>query len=82
MNKLICRILVTFAVLIKPSINRSHRLKRFVFSFSKFIIIFLFFKQLEIIAQKYDFKLTDAIETIPEEAMKMILNGGDSGSNK
>lgn len=35
------------------------------------------FKQLEIIAQKYDFKLTDAIETIPEEAMKMILNGGN-----
>src|SRR5690606_30543852 len=31
------------------------------------------FKQLEIIAQKYDFKITDAIETIPQEAMDMIL---------
>lgn len=35
------------------------------------------FKQLEIIAQKFDFKLTDAIETIPQEAMDMILNGGN-----
>ncbi|NHN24619.1 excinuclease ABC subunit UvrA [Flavobacterium jejuense] len=35
------------------------------------------FKQLEIIAQKYDFKLTDPIETIPEDAMKMILHGGN-----
>lgn len=35
------------------------------------------FKQLEIIAQKFDFKLTDAIETIPQEAMEMILNGGN-----
>ena len=35
------------------------------------------FKQLEIIAQKYDFKLTDAIETIPDEAMQMILHGGN-----
>ena len=35
------------------------------------------FKQLEIIAQKYDFKLSDPIETIPQEAMKMILNGGN-----
>ncbi len=34
------------------------------------------FKQLEIIGQKYDFKITDAIETISEEAMEMILNGG------
>ncbi|WP_324069568.1 MAG: excinuclease ABC subunit UvrA [Flavobacterium sp.] len=34
------------------------------------------FKQLEIIAQKYDFKITDAIETIPQEAMDMILYGG------
>jgi excinuclease ABC subunit A len=34
------------------------------------------FKQLEIIGEKFDFKLTDAIETIPEEAMEMILNGG------
>ena len=35
------------------------------------------FKQLEIIAQKYDFKLSDPIETIPEDAMDMILNGGN-----
>ena len=34
------------------------------------------FKQLEIIGEKYDFKLTDAIEKIPAEAMEMILNGG------
>jgi excinuclease ABC subunit A len=33
------------------------------------------FKQLEII-EKYGFKITDAIEKIPEEAMEMILNGG------
>ena len=35
------------------------------------------FKQLEIIGEKYNFKLTDAIETISEEAMEMILNGGN-----
>ncbi|CAM3693042.1 UvrABC SOS-repair system protein excinuclease A [Flavobacterium saliperosum S13] len=35
------------------------------------------FKQLEIIGEKYGFKLTDAIETIPEVAMEMILNGGN-----
>ncbi|MEC4003718.1 excinuclease ABC subunit UvrA [Flavobacterium sp. SUN052] len=35
------------------------------------------FKQLEIIGEKYGFKLTDAIETISEEAMEMILNGGN-----
>ncbi|WP_281323965.1 excinuclease ABC subunit UvrA [Flavobacterium sp. IMCC34518] len=34
------------------------------------------FKQLEIIGEKYSFKLTDAIEKIPAEAMEMILNGG------
>ncbi|AWG27019.1 excinuclease ABC subunit UvrA [Flavobacterium kingsejongi] len=34
------------------------------------------FKQLETIGEKYDFKLTDPIEKIPEEAMAMILNGG------
>ena len=34
------------------------------------------FKQLEIIGEKYSFKLTDSIETISEEAMEMILNGG------
>jgi excinuclease ABC subunit A len=35
------------------------------------------FKQLEIIAQKYEFKLSDAIETIPQEAMNIILHGGN-----
>lgn len=34
------------------------------------------FKQLEIIGEKFNFKLTDAIETITEEAMEIILNGG------
>lgn len=34
------------------------------------------FKQLEIIGQKYNFKITDPIENIPSEAMEMILNGG------
>jgi excinuclease ABC subunit A len=34
------------------------------------------FKQLEIIGEKYGFKLTDPIEKIHEEAMEMILNGG------
>jgi excinuclease ABC subunit A len=35
------------------------------------------FKQLEIIAQKYEFKITDAIADIPKEAMDMILYGGN-----
>ncbi|RXR18935.1 excinuclease ABC subunit UvrA [Flavobacterium amnicola] len=35
------------------------------------------FKQLEIIGEKFNFKLTDAVETISEEAMEMILNGGN-----
>jgi excinuclease ABC subunit A len=34
------------------------------------------FKQLEIIGEKFNFKLTDAIETISDEALEMILNGG------
>ena len=34
------------------------------------------FKQLEIIGEKFDFKLTDPISNISEEAMEMILNGG------
>jgi excinuclease ABC subunit A len=34
------------------------------------------FKQLEIIGEKYDFKLTDPVESISAEAMEMILNGG------
>ncbi len=35
------------------------------------------FKQLEFIGEKYDFKITDNIETIPNEAMDMILYGGN-----
>ncbi|KGO83587.1 excinuclease ABC subunit A [Flavobacterium beibuense F44-8] len=35
------------------------------------------FKQLEVIGEKYGFKLTDAIETISQEAMDMIMNGGN-----
>ncbi len=35
------------------------------------------FKQLEIIGEKYHFKLTDAIESLSDEAMEMILNGGN-----
>ncbi|MFC4739948.1 excinuclease ABC subunit UvrA [Flavobacterium ponti] len=35
------------------------------------------FKQLEIIAHKFDFKLSDAIETIPQQAMDIILYGGN-----
>jgi excinuclease ABC subunit A len=35
------------------------------------------FKQLELIAHKFNFKLSDAIETIPQDAMDMILNGGN-----
>ncbi len=35
------------------------------------------FKQLEIIGEKYGFKLTDSIESISDEAMEMILNGGN-----
>ena len=34
------------------------------------------FKQLEIIGEKFEFKLTDAIESIPQEAMQIILHGG------
>ena len=34
------------------------------------------FKQLEIIGEKFGFKITDAIESIPEEALDMILHGG------
>jgi len=34
------------------------------------------FKQLEAIASKYKFKITDAIEKIPAEAMEIILYGG------
>ncbi|WP_264524531.1 excinuclease ABC subunit UvrA [Flavobacterium sp. N502536] len=34
------------------------------------------FKQLEVIGEKYGFKITDPIEKIPEEAMAIILHGG------
>jgi excinuclease ABC subunit A len=34
------------------------------------------FKQLEIIGEKYNFKLSDSIEGISQEAMEMILYGG------
>ena len=34
------------------------------------------FKQIETIAQRYGFELTDAIKDIPEEALDIILNGG------
>ncbi len=35
------------------------------------------FKQVETIAQRYNFKLTDAIADIPEVALDIILNGGE-----
>ncbi|MBF4985767.1 excinuclease ABC subunit UvrA [Nonlabens mediterrranea] len=35
------------------------------------------FKQLDLIAQKFNFKLTDSINKIPEEAIQMILYGGN-----
>jgi excinuclease ABC subunit A len=35
------------------------------------------FKQLEFIGEKFGFKITDNIETIPKEAMDMILYGGN-----
>ncbi|AXG71151.1 UvrABC system protein A [Kordia sp. SMS9] len=35
------------------------------------------FKQLEIIAERYEFKISDPIKDIPKEAMDVILNGGN-----
>ncbi len=35
------------------------------------------FKQLQNIAERFNFKLTDAISKIPKEAMEIILNGGN-----
>jgi len=35
------------------------------------------FKQLETIAERYEFKLTDAIKKIPKEALEIILHGGN-----
>lgn len=34
------------------------------------------FKQLELIAQRFGFKLTDPLEKVPDEAIQMILYGG------
>ena len=34
------------------------------------------FKQLQLIAERYNFELTDPISKIPEEALNIILNGG------
>jgi len=34
------------------------------------------FKQIEIIAQRFNFEITAAIKDVPEEAIEMILNGG------
>lgn len=34
------------------------------------------FKQIETIAQRYNFELTDAIQDIPREAIEVLLNGG------
>jgi excinuclease ABC subunit A len=35
------------------------------------------FKQLELIAQRFEFSLTDSIKSIPKEALEMILYGGN-----
>lgn len=35
------------------------------------------FKQLQLIAERYEFKLTDPIEKIPKEALQFILYGGN-----
>lgn len=35
------------------------------------------FKQLQLIADRYDFKLSDSIKSIPEEALHIILKGGN-----
>ncbi len=35
------------------------------------------FKQLQLIAERYKFQLTDAISKIPKEALNIILNGGN-----
>lgn len=34
------------------------------------------FKQIETIAQRYNFEITDAIQDIPNEAIEVLLNGG------
>ncbi len=40
------------------------------------------FSQLQLIADRFDFSLTDPIEKIPEEALNMILNGGKEKFSK
>ncbi|MDC0001734.1 excinuclease ABC subunit UvrA, partial [Flavobacteriaceae bacterium] len=35
------------------------------------------FKQLQLIADRYHFKLSDSIKSIPEKALQIILNGGN-----
>ncbi len=39
------------------------------------------FKQLELIAERYKFKLSDPIHAIPKEALQLILNGGNEKFN-
>ncbi|SHI77680.1 excinuclease ABC subunit A [Mesonia phycicola] len=39
------------------------------------------FKQMELIAQRFDFKLSDPIKDIPKEALEMILHGGKEKFN-
>lgn len=40
------------------------------------------FSQLELIAERFDFKLSDPVEKIPEEALEMILFGGNEKFSK
>ncbi|MCL6220081.1 excinuclease ABC subunit UvrA [Zunongwangia pacifica] len=40
------------------------------------------FSQLQLIADRFDFSLTDPIEKIPQEAMNMIMNGGKEKFSK
>ena len=40
------------------------------------------FSQLQLIAERFDFSLTDPIEKIPQEAMNMIMNGGKEKFSK
>lgn len=35
------------------------------------------FKQLQLIAERFDFQLSDPIDSIPEKALEIILNGGN-----
>lgn len=39
------------------------------------------FKQIQNIAERYKFKLTDTIKDIPEDALNIILNGGNESFN-